>query len=171
MKEFYKILLEERENDAKRLWTIFSVMNIINAGLFAVVSVKETSHLFQIIAAILGICLCFLWLLSVRRMQGWVELWEEKIKFVEEFYLRELNRDTVREGLTPICSNFGIFRYRENPKRFALGTRIVGWLLPIIFGAAWVGILLWKLIYDKAKLGFPWKRGQVLQYNISGAFV
>jgi hypothetical protein len=152
MKEFYKVLLEERENDAKRLWTIFSVMNVINAGLFAVVSVKETSRLFQIIAAILGICLCFLWLLSVRRMQGWVILWEEKIKSVEELFMREVNKDLVGEGLTPICSNFGIFRNRENPKKFALGTRIVGWLLPIIFGAAWVGILLWKLICDKGKL-------------------
>jgi hypothetical protein len=144
MKELYKVLLEGREDDAKRLWTIFSVMNVINAGLFAFVTVKTTDYFLQIIAPILGICLCILWFFSARRMQGWVRLWEEKLKSIEESYLIELN----------ICSHFKIFREREkeNPIKFSLSTRLIGWLLPIIFGVAWLLILLRQLLWYKTKV-------------------
>jgi len=46
MEELYKMLLQERENDSKRYWTIFSTMNIINAGLLAVVASKDNPDVF-----------------------------------------------------------------------------------------------------------------------------
>jgi len=155
MEELYKLLLAERENDAKRLWTIFSVMNVINAGLFAVVTVKETSNFLQIIAAFLGIGLCIIWRFAVNRMVGWVRLWERRLRMIERLYLAKVNQNLLNQSSISIPANFRIFigRQRQNPYRQGIPTRSAGQLLPLLFLVVWFVILV-SLLLPQLKLLF-----------------
>ena len=136
MEELYKMLLAERENDSKRFWTIFNLMNIINAGLLAVITTEKIQNIyFQDLAALFGICLCIIWFLAEWRMVGWIELWEEKLKKIES--TKGFN------NFGSFIENFTIFRERKNPYRVPFGflpTRWVGWLLPALFGFTWLFI-------------------------------
>ena len=130
MEEIYKILLGERENDSKRYWTIFNLMNIINAGLLAVITTERNQIIcYRDLAACFGIFLCLVWFLAEVRMIGWIKLWENKLEEVEKQYLKEIKPE------------FKLFRDRKNPKRWAfLPTRWTGPVLSILFGLVWLFI-------------------------------
>ena len=79
MKELYSLLLSAREQDSQRHWVIFGVMNVINSGLFVFAASAITLEPLKIVASLLGIGLCILWILAVRRMAKWVTWWESKL--------------------------------------------------------------------------------------------
>jgi hypothetical protein len=135
MEELYKILLVERENDSKRYWTIFNLMNIINAGLLAVITTQKDQNTYRDFAACFGILLCLFWFLAEVRMAGWIKLWEEKLKKIES--------TEAFNNFGSFVDNFTVFKERKNPYRFHFGflkTRWVGWLLPALFGFTWLFI-------------------------------
>ena len=133
MQEIYKILLAERENDSKRYWTIFNLMNIINAGLLAAVATETIQNrYFQDLAALFGICLCIIWFLGEWRMVGWIKWWERKLEEVES--TRAFKRFSY---------GFNIFRQRKNLYRYHVGflrTRYIGAILPALFAVTWLFI-------------------------------
>jgi hypothetical protein len=130
MEELYKILLTERENDSKRYWTIFNLMNIINAGLLAVITTEKNQIVYyRDVAAWFGIFLCIVWFLAEVRMTGWIKLWENKLEQVEEQYLKDIKPQVK------------VFRDRKNPKRWAfLPTRWIGPVLSVLFALVWLFI-------------------------------
>ena len=140
MEELYKLLLVERENDSKRYWTIFNLMNIINAGLLALILTKgKPNEYFQDLAACFGIILCVVWFLAELRMIGWIRLWEKKIKDIERCYLKEINLISESKNLYDL--GFRIFRHRKIsfPWR-VLPTRSIGPVLSILFLLVWLFI-------------------------------
>lgn len=152
MEEFYKLLLAERENDSKRYWTIFNLMNIINAGLLAVIITRGTpNNHFQDLAAWFriipwfGMILCGVWFFAEVRMIGWIQLWEAKLKKVEEYYSKDAKPISDSNNFASCVGEFKVFRNRDEEKPFwwaFLPTRYIGPALSILFFAIWVVILV-----------------------------
>ena len=146
IEKLYEILLGERENDSKRYWAIFSLMNIVNAGLLAILSTGNVT-VFEIFIPIVGIVLCFIWFFAGVRMMGWIELWENKIKFIEEYYIKHIDLPSECKKLSEL--DFNIFRKRENPYRWTIiPTRWIGMLLALSFGVVWIYIFLIRIIKE-----------------------
>ncbi len=141
MEELYKILLEERDKDSKRYWTIFSLMNIINAGLLAAIASRENPDIFlKVLASNFGMILCAIWLFAELRMLSWISLWERKIRDMERCYLKEIHPTSGSEDLYEL--GFRIFRQRKNPWWAFLPTRWIGPLISVFFGVVWLLIRL-----------------------------
>jgi len=71
MFNLYKALLSERENDGKRLWVLFGLMNIINGALLAYVITKDLEPgMSKALTAFLGLVISILWWGASRRMSA-----------------------------------------------------------------------------------------------------
>jgi len=155
MKKLYEILVNERERDCQRYWAIFGVMNVINSGLL-VFSLSQKSAEKVLLASFLGLVLCVLWWGAVLRMAGWVDWWEDKIKEIEmksPFENLEANDESAGED-KPDTDAFKIFVGRRGSVRRGISTRVVGWLLPVIFFVAWLGIHV--LTWMSMPAGYVW---------------
>ena len=139
MEELYKILLAERENDSKRYWIIFSLMNIINAGLLAVIATEKNQNLYyRDLAACLGMILCVVWFLAELRMVGWIRSWERKIRYIETWYLKEIIPTSESKSLYDL--RFRIFRDRKIVFPWGIPTRFIGPIVSILFWFIWLSI-------------------------------
>jgi len=138
MEELYKILLTERENDSKRYWAIFNLMNIINAGLLAVIATEKSQNLYyRDLAACFGMILCVVWLLAELRMVGWIRSWERKIRYIETWYLKEIIPTSESKSLYDL--RFRIFKDRKSDFLWGIiPTRSVGPIVSVLFGVVWL---------------------------------
>lgn len=166
--KFYKMLLDERDRDAQRFWIIFSLLSIVNGGLLGfVINSRDVSLGLKLIASLLGIVLCIVWGLVQKRMSFWIRLWEKKLEEIEPLYFKELNeksgcKTNGEEAKFPI--DFKLFCNRrdsvylqkkdhwtywletEEDRKYiyeflrekGISTRRAGFLLPFIFGVAWI---------------------------------
>jgi hypothetical protein len=137
--DLYKNLLDERERDSARFWTIFYMMSLVNALLFGAVATKAPAPSLQIVATISGIAISLIWLGVQRRMAGWISWWEKRLQEVEPCYLAELSGPTILVNALP--TSFKLFQERKNAVTEGLSTRLAAQLLPVLFIIVWVKIL------------------------------
>jgi len=146
MSELYKNLLDEREHESQRFWTIFSVMSVVNGGLLAVVTAKEPGPLLRGLSALLGIALCVVWFQSLKRIRSWLVWWERKLQDLEPQFFAELNKEAEKNGTPPLPANFKLFKDRQPEVTIGMSTRTAGWLIPLFFAVAWIVVLLSAVI-------------------------
>ena len=150
MKDLYSFLLGAREQDSQRHWVIFGVMNVINGGLFGFAASAITQEPLKIVASLLGIGLCVLWILAVRRMAEWVTWWESKLEQLEAHYFSAIECKSPDE--TEFLKKFHVFRDRKDSVTTGCSTRALGIWIPTIFIVAWSSLLLLSIIplaYDQ----------------------
>lgn len=144
MKDLYLLLLSGREQDSQRYWVIFSVMNVINGGLFGFAGSTITPEPVKIIASLVGIGLCILWILGVRRMDAWVKWWENKLERLELHYFSEIGSNS--NEVTQFLKDFEVFRKRKNVITKGCSTKTLGVWIASIFMAGWILLLLFTTI-------------------------
>lgn len=144
MKDLYSFLLGAREQDSQRHWVIFGVMNVINGGLFGFAASTITPDPLKIIASLLGIGLCILWILAALRMGEWVRWWEGKLERLESHYFSTIEYKPS-EG-AEFLKDFQVFRDRKGAVTAGCSTRALGVWIPSIFIVAWSSLLLFTLI-------------------------
>lgn len=144
MKDLYSFLLGAREQDSQRHWVIFGVMNVINGGLFGFAASTITQEPLKIVASLLGIGLCILWILAVRRMAEWVTWWEQKLEQLEPHYFSAV--ECKAPEATEFLKTFHIFRNRKGSVTTGCSTRALGIWVPTIFIVAWSSLLLLSVI-------------------------
>jgi hypothetical protein len=147
MTELYKMLINIRENDAKRFWTIFSLLSIINAGLLAVLYAKDSITSLRIITPALGFVLCIIWILAQRSIGGWFRWWGDKIREIEPYFLEEINLQRKNANLGEFKKYILIDHIPKNNsfKNFTISTVTTGWLVPTIFAVLWLILLFLAL--------------------------
>ena len=127
--ELYKLLLVERENDGKRLWVLFGLMNVINGALLAFVfsetPQKESVSLF---ASLFGLVASIFWCGVSLRMSAWIEWWESKLLEIEQDALGKIE----------------IFRNRSLAVKKGISTKIMSGVYPAVLSFAWLIILASK---------------------------
>lgn len=134
--EIYKLLLAERENDGKRLWVLFGLMNLINGGLLAIVSTKEI-HIPIVKPGIflLGFIISLVWLGVQTRMVAWLSWWEGKLIEIEE----QAFKNNACESL-----KINVFRDRKlDGDEDGISTRVAAQFVPIVFTFLWAFLLFW----------------------------
>jgi len=144
VKDLYLLLLSGREQDSQRYWVIFSVMNVINGGLFGFTVSTITPEPLKIIASLVGIGLCVLWILGVLRMAAWVRWWEQKLESFESHYFSEIGSNSPEA--TKFLNDFEVFRKRKNVVTTGCSTRSLGVWIASIFMAGWILLLLFTTI-------------------------
>lgn len=144
VKDLYLLLLSGREQDSQRYWVIFSVMNVINGGLFGFAVSTITPEPLKIIASLVGIGLCVLWILGVLRMAAWVRWWEQKLESFESPYFSEIGSNSPET--TKFLKDFEVFRKRKNVVTTGCSTRSLGVWIASIFMAGWILLLLFTTI-------------------------
>lgn len=141
MFDLYKALLNERENDSKRLWVLFGLMNVINGILLAFISSNDISHFIpKSVIAFLGIVITIFWFGVSIRMCEWIKWWESKLSDLEEsaFKIAEQKNE-------PIPSGFKLFQGRSKAVNKGLSTKWISYSLPSIFLGAWILLLVKNL--------------------------
>ena len=144
MKDLYSFLLGAREQDSQRYWAIFGVMNVINGGLFGFAASTITPDPLKIVASLLGIGLCILWIFAVLRMSAWVRWWEERLEQLESHYFLTIEAKPQED--TEFIEGFRVFRNRKGAVTAGCSTRAVGMWIPSIFIVAWISLLLFTMI-------------------------
>lgn len=147
MKDLYSSLLSGREQDSQRFWVIFGVMNVINGSLFGFVVSNLTPEPLKIVAAIIGIGLCVLWILGMLRMGSWVRWWEKKLEEFEAHYFSEVETTSPKSG--EFLKEFYVFRNRAGAVKSGCSTRSLGVWIASIFIVGWVSLLLYASILLK----------------------
>lgn len=139
--ELYKLLLIERENDGKRLWVLFGLMNVINGALLAFVATKELEPgITKSLIALLGVVVSLFWFGTTLRMTEWIKWWESKLQDLEISAF-----ETAKEKGESIPDGFTIFQGRKLTCEKGLSTKWVSYSMPIIFLLAWLLLLADKV--------------------------
>jgi hypothetical protein len=137
MFELYKALLIERENDGKRLWLIFGLMNIINGALLTFVATGEiTPGITKPILILVGLSVSIYWWGVTSRMSAWVEWWETKLVELEQEAFK-----AAKNNGTCVPADFKVFVNRESIVQPGFSTKKVSQILPFIFAIAWLIML------------------------------
>lgn len=142
MAELYALLVHERSNEATRFWTIFSLLSILNLGLFAALARENSNPALHVPAGGLGLLFCILWFVAQRRIDYWLAWWEAKLREIEPAYLASISAEQCRIGQPRLPDDFCVFTNRNMGRKQGASTRAVGWLVPIGFMLIWVMMLV-----------------------------
>ena len=131
--------MAERENDGKRLWVLFGLMNIINGGLLAYATTKNIEPgISKALIMLLGFVISIIWWATTARMSAWIEWWESKLCTLEPHMLSELKTN----GSTSVPDDFTIFVSRNLNHDIGLSTKYISQLIPILFALIWLILLI-----------------------------
>lgn len=141
MLELYKTLMAAREDDSKRLWVLFGLMNVINGGLLAFVTTNKLQPgISRVLVICLGMIMSFIWFSVSRRIAEFIKWWESKLIEIEPYVFQTLtNQNQQDTGLPP---DFCIFVKRELPRKIGLSTKYASQFIPLLFLFAWAGLLV-----------------------------
>ena len=141
MEKIYEILVGERERDARRYWTIFGVLSVINSGLFGLVAATGPAREFVQAACLLGTAVCLLWIGGALRMAAWIRWWENRLERLEPEYFASLRQGEADAAAGRLPSWFKVFEGRRLELGFnGFSTRWIGWMLPALFLLIWIAL-------------------------------
>jgi carbon starvation protein CstA len=131
-----------REDDCKRLWILFGLMNVINGALLALVTTKELKpELAYILVLSLGILITFLWWATSMRMVFWIQWWELKLREVERATIAYLDESESKD--VKLSGGIKIFIDRdETENKKGISTKFIACAVPVLFMVVWIVLLL-----------------------------
>jgi ABC-type transport system involved in multi-copper enzyme maturation permease subunit len=97
--EAYKLLTNLLQHDEVLSWRRIEIFLVFNGGLIAILGLvwrsqnvaSQTPRFLPIMICAIGVVMCFLWVIIVRRSEAFYNHWYEQLKFLEKEYLSPIN--------------------------------------------------------------------------------
>ncbi|TET35368.1 MAG: hypothetical protein E3J72_11205 [Planctomycetota bacterium] len=151
MDKLYEVLFDGWERDCQRFWIIFSLVSIVNSGLFAFIIAKSSIlhasweyYLLLFSVSLLGAALCIIWYRALTRMAGWMGWWENKLEELEPVYFKAYQQ--IDGGEYNLPHGFNIFVGRKGAVKDGTSTRKAGKILSLFFLAAWLVVSIISIV-------------------------
>jgi NADH:ubiquinone oxidoreductase subunit 2 (subunit N) len=149
--EIYKLLVGQLHYEGTLLWTRNQIFLVLNTAIIAIMNLDVFTKLGQtnndattrLAAALIGIVLCLLWLLSVTRSQAYYRYWITRIRSIEKQMQSgvQLFNDLhdVYFGATIVIDEEE-FRFDWITRFASIGriVRLVAWAFIIV----WIGLVI-----------------------------
>ncbi|MBM4035219.1 MAG: hypothetical protein FJ291_26040 [Planctomycetes bacterium] len=153
--EAYKLLTGLLQHEEALFWKRNEIMLLINTGLLAIVGLGKAApgsgapglpSSFALLVCLIGLLMCALWLIIVRRSQAFYNHWYEQLKFLERTKLDpvktfQLADDYFEKGHVMLGDR--PFDLGPIARRMRIYDAMTA--APVIFGVVWIVVAVLRL--------------------------
>lgn len=155
--EAYKILVELLKKDDTLFWQQNSILIAINGGLLTLLGAIQPKDSIIIIPlllvaisfiiCLLGVIICFIWLLIANRFMSFYDHWFEQLKYYEKEYLKPIQVFTMADDYfdnKEIKLGEKAFRINRLSRFIRISTAVK--CLSLTLGITWFGAAIYFII-------------------------